>query len=181
MEKTTEYDQAVPVRVADVRRRAAEGDKSVQFIVILEEINGERRLPIWVGQSEGIAIALQLEKLEWPRPQTYAFTASLLQGVGGRLREVIITKLDEAEVFYAVAVVEGARKKGMVDARPSDAINLALLTGAPIRVEPSVFGAFIPKGEPGTDPFGEGTQGMKVIVAEVQANWKGPGALAHQP
>jgi RNA polymerase sigma-70 factor (ECF subfamily) len=172
MEETKGNEPAVPTRVADVRRRIAEGDKPVQFIVILEEIDGERRLPIWMGESEAIQIALHLENLQWSRPHTYTFTSSLLHAIRGRLREVIIARLDDSDVFYAVAVVEGARKKATVDARPSDAINLALSMGAPIRVHPSVFAAALAKRQPGIDPFGEQTQGVKEIIDDVRAVWK---------
>jgi uncharacterized protein len=175
IEMKTPQDQAVPVRVADVRRRPAEGDTPAQFIVILEEVGGERRLPIWMGQTEATAIALQLEKRQWTRPSTYAFTAGLLNAIGGRLREVTIAKLDDGKVFYAVAVVEGGRKMGTVDARPSDAINLALSTGAPIRVEPAVFAAnaAIAKNDSADGHSLESTQGLRDIVAEVEALWKG--------
>jgi RNA polymerase sigma factor (sigma-70 family) len=184
MPVTTEMNQSVPVRVGDVRRKPATGDEPAQLIVILEEIDGERRLPIWVGQNEGTQTALQLEKLQFPRPPTIAFAANLLKAVGGRLREVVITKLDAAEVFYAIAVVDYGRKRANVDARPSDAINLALSVEAPISVEPAVFEAVTktsPPAEACFDPFAEGVHGAKEIVAEVQASWKGPGALARQP
>jgi RNA polymerase sigma-70 factor (ECF subfamily) len=179
VEKTIDYEQAVPVRLADVRRRVAEGDKPEQFVLMLEEIDGARRLPIWVGKSEAIQAAIQLEKVQVPRPATYAFAASLLQAVGGRLSEVVITKLDEADTFYAVAVVESSRKQGIVDARPSDAINLALIMGAPIRVDPAVFAANEASAlakQPEECPSLEGTQGVKDIVAEVEATWRWPAA-----
>jgi RNA polymerase sigma-70 factor (ECF subfamily) len=180
MEATIDLSQAVPVRVTDVRRTTATDEKPAQLILILEEIDGERQLPIWVGETEGVQAALQLEKVEFPRPQTIAFAANLLKALGGRLREVVITKLDEAEIFYAVAVVESGRKRATVDARPSDAINLALTVGAPIRVEPAVFD--VAAKHPSSDeacssPSFEGTQGVKEIVAEVRTSWKGPGIL----
>jgi bifunctional DNase/RNase len=125
-----------------------------------------------------------LEKRQFPRPPTIAFAANLLKAVGGRVREVVITKLDAAEIFYAIAVVDHGRKQATVDARPSDAINLALSTGAPISVDPAVFEAAAktrPPTEACFDPFAEGVHGAKEIVAEVEACWKGPRALARQP
>jgi bifunctional DNase/RNase len=184
MPVTTEMNQSVQVRVADVRRKAADGDQPAQFIVILDEIDGERFLPIWIGEAEATQVALQLEKLQFPRPPTIAFAANLLKAVGGRVREVVITKLDAAEIFYAVAVVDHGRKQATVDARPSDALNLALSVGAPISVEPAVFEAAAKcraSAQPEPDLYAQETQSAKDIAAEVQATWKGPGALARQP
>jgi bifunctional DNase/RNase len=69
---------------------------------------------------------------------TFTLTANLLQAVGGRLSEARVTRI-VGDVFYGVAVVEGPTGTQSVDARPSDVINLALVAGAPIRVEASVF------------------------------------------
>ena len=68
----------------------------------------------------------------------YQFMTSLLEATGGRLAEARVTRLDDG-TFYGVAVVEGPAGTREVDARPSDILNLALLTGAPIRVDPEVL------------------------------------------
>src|SRR2546427_10316949 len=129
----------VELRIADVRRSPREG-KPPQYLVQLEQVGGPRRLPIWIGRFEAESIALQLAGAETPRPGTFAFAAGLLDAAGARLREVRITALTE-RVFYAEAVVEGPGGSRAVDARPSDALNLALLAGAPIRADRAVLDA----------------------------------------
>jgi bifunctional DNase/RNase len=103
-------------------------------VVVLTERDGDGELPIWVGPFEATALALSLQATEMPRPMTYQFTSNLVSATGGRVVEVRITGLTEG-VFYATVVVEGPASVGEVDARPSDALNLALVTGSPIRVD----------------------------------------------
>jgi RNA polymerase sigma factor (sigma-70 family) len=127
------------VRVADVRRSPAEGGKGERYVVLLqEEGRQERGLPIWVGPFEGTAIAMILEKAELPRPATHSFAASILRAVGGHVREVRITRLADI-TYYAEAILEGAGGEATVDARPSDALALALLSDAPVRVSSAVW------------------------------------------
>ena len=104
-------------------------------IVLLEEEGGARRLPIWIPPAEGERIAARLRAEDRPRPDTYRFTADLLAAAGASLAEVRIVRLAET-IFYAEAVL---RDGTAVDARPSDAVNLALVTGAPIRVDETVL------------------------------------------
>jgi uncharacterized protein len=121
----------VPMRVADVRRAAG----GARHVVVLEEEAGERRLPIWIGPPEATAIAALLERIELPRPGPHHFAAALIQAAGATVREVRISRLADA-VFYADVVLgDGA----IVDARPSDAIALALTTDAPVRVDAAVL------------------------------------------
>jgi RNA polymerase sigma factor (sigma-70 family) len=164
--------QGVEMRVIDVRRVPAEGGVPRKHIVVLEEVGGGRRLPIWVGEHEGGALAMHLEDVAVPRPQTYAFVASLLRATGARVHEARIVRLTDG-VFYAVVVVHGPRGTSTVDARPSDAINLALVAGAPIYVESAVLAAL--GAQPGSppsptdDPFGPGTEGVAEVAAEIKA------------
>jgi uncharacterized protein len=173
--KAAETSDLIEMRVADVRRVPLEGDGKIQYIVVLEEIGGARRVPIWVGTFEGQAIAIQLEKVEFPRPMTFQFAASLLQAAGGRAREIVISRLAD-DVFYAEVVVSRSGKTAIVDCRPSDALALALLVGAPIRVRTAVMEALArPKENAPSipDPFGEGTEGAKEIAATMRANQPG--------
>jgi RNA polymerase sigma factor (sigma-70 family) len=125
----------VPMRIADVRRPEGRPDRR---IVVLEEIDGERQLPIWIGIPEADALVAELEAVELPRPGPYHFAHALLQAAGGRVAEVRVSRIVE-HVFYASTVMaDGAE----VDARPSDAFGLALVTGVPITAEPSVLDAF---------------------------------------
>lgn len=96
----------------------------------LTETGGERALHIGVGPAEAVALGLTQSGREFPRPMTYQFAASLLAGAGTGLCEVRITSLTDG-IFYAQAVLTNGEA---VDARPSDAVNLAAITGAPVLV-----------------------------------------------
>ena len=130
----------VRMRVAGVRRQPAAGERPQKVVILLEEEAGERQLCIWVGEFEALSVAIALQGTELPRPLAYQFMSSLLQATGGRLVEARVTRLDDG-TFYAVAVVDGPGGTREVDARPSDALNLALITGAPILVDPAVLEA----------------------------------------
>ena len=107
-------------------------------IVILRDLDNQRVLPIWVGPVEANAIALQVENVSTPRPMTHDLIRNLLSGLGGRLVRILITELRES-TFYAY--LELAHQDGtcFVDARPSDALALALRTRAPIFVDSKVL------------------------------------------
>jgi bifunctional DNase/RNase len=101
---------------------------------------------------------------------TYAFAAQVLTTAGGHLREVRIDRLDR-DVFYATAVVAGPEGDREVDARPSDALNLALLLEAPIRVTEEIL---VSTGECPLDEWSqrdELTDGAAIITARVTADW----------
>ena len=93
---------------------------------------------MYTGSAEAIALACSLDTEEMPRPKAYQLAADLLGAAVSRLAEVRITALAES-VFYAVAVVEGPGGAVEVDARLSDAINLAVLAGVPIRVDAAIL------------------------------------------
>ncbi|MGH2534319.1 MAG: bifunctional nuclease domain-containing protein [Thermomicrobiales bacterium] len=162
-------EQPVTMQIRDVRRyRVDDVPHPQRHVVLLEDEHGERTLPIWIGDFEANAIALQMEKIQTPRPMAYALTAGILAAAGGKLREVRISRLAD-EVFYAEVVVEGRDGIKSVDARPSDALNLALLANAPIRVDPSVLTAV----EVPDDARwkAEGVEDAKAIVAGMVAEW----------
>jgi RNA polymerase sigma factor (sigma-70 family) len=134
--------ELVEVRVADVVRRDGRN------VVVLEEVGGDRRLHLWIGPYEADFLAVHLEELEMMRPLTYAFAARLLEAAGGTLEEVRISRLAD-ETFYAEAVVASDGATRTVDARPSDALNLAVLLRRPVRVAREVLDAAPPaSGEP---------------------------------
>jgi RNA polymerase sigma factor (sigma-70 family) len=124
----------IDVSVSEIRREEAKDSRQRKHIVILTERGGDRWLPIWVGQMEATAMALALEAVETPRPFTYKLAAGLVAAMGSRITEVRIARLLD-EVFYASVLVDGLAGPQEVDARPSDALNLALAAGAPIRVD----------------------------------------------
>jgi RNA polymerase sigma-70 factor (ECF subfamily) len=161
----------VTMRVTEVRRQAGEGERPEKTVLLLQEEAGERRLGIWVGGFEGLQVAFALEGTELPRPMAYQFMTSLLEATGGRLAEARVTRLDDG-TFFGVAMVEGpAGRQLEVDARPSDILNLALLTGAPIRVDPDVL-AHASDSEKGARHLAEAAaypDDTATIVAEFQA------------
>ena len=119
------------VSVTDIRCSDDSNPLTRQHVIVLTERDGPRRLPIWVGPAEATVLALALQAVEMPRPMTYQMAAGLLDACGSRVSEVRITRL-AGEVYYAVVVVDGPAGQRELDARPSDAVNLALVAGAPI-------------------------------------------------
>jgi bifunctional DNase/RNase len=101
---------------------------SNQPIVLLRETGGERYLPIWIGAVEATAIAFAQQGVVPPRPLTHDLLRDVLTALGRELQQVRITDLDDG-VFFATLVFDDGTE---VSARPSDAIALALRTGAAI-------------------------------------------------
>ena len=167
---TQPADDFVPMRITALKRTASSGDDvEPRHIVFLDEDGGDRSLRIWIGQPEATWLAITLEDVQLPRPTTFHFTASLLTAAGAELREVRIVKLTE-HVFYAEAILGDGTT---IDARPSDALTLALLTGAPIYVAPAVLNAITDDRTPDDEQFEQEAESAKddaaVITAEVMA------------
>ena len=136
MAATTDAPEWIDVSVTEVRRE--EGDPATRkHIMVLEAADGQR-LPIWVGPFEATALALTLEAVETPRPLTYQLAVGLLAAAGAQAAETRITRLDGG-TFYAVVVVDGPAGRREVDARPSDAVTLATMVNAPIRIDARLF------------------------------------------
>lgn len=126
--------KVVKVTIADVVVNEENGNR----IVVLYDEPGQRLLPIWIGPFEADAMAMQLLDLTVPRPLTYEFTARLLAAAGATLEEVRVETIRE-NTFYAVAKLRSDGAVQEVDARPSDAIALALRMGCPIYVTDEVM------------------------------------------
>ncbi len=106
-------------------------------IVVLKDKEGERVLPIWVGIFEANAIALQIENVATPRPMTHDLLRNIIANLDGEVNRVVVSDLKENTFFASIHLtVKGEHV--VVDARPSDAIALALRTRAPILVEETV-------------------------------------------
>ena len=138
MTATTSSPAWTDVSVAEIRRSEAGDPPRPVHVMVLAERGGQRRLPIWIGPAEATALALSLESVETPRPLTYQMAASLLDATGSGVAEVRITRL-AGTVFYAVVALDGPAGRHEIDARPSDAVNLALATGASIRVDSALL------------------------------------------
>ncbi len=134
---TANSPELVEVIVAGLRR--SDDVPQPKHLMLLAERDGDRRLPIWIGPAEATAMAISLESVEHPRPMTYGLAASLVQAAGSQLREVRITRLTDS-VFYATVVLGGPGGPQEVDARPSDAVNLALVAEVPILVDSRLLG-----------------------------------------
>jgi len=107
--------------------------------VLLKESEGNRTLPIIIGEYEAQSIALGLEKIKPPRPITHDLVASLLDSCGATMESVLITDLKENTFFAMIRIRNQSLEILDVDSRPSDAIALAVRNGAPIYVNESVM------------------------------------------
>ena len=107
-------------------------------ILVLKGDTDDRVLPIWIGQFEANAIALRQEKIQVPRPMTHDLLCGMLARVGTPVKEVLIRDLQD-NTYYADIVLLNGKDEIRVDARPSDAVALALRVGAPIFVEEDLF------------------------------------------
>lgn len=109
-----------------------------QRLVVLKDLNQERYLPIWIGQFEADAITIELQETEQKRPLTHDLLKSTIVAMGGRVTYIHISDL-RSDIFYARVVIEINGKTVDVDARPSDAIALAVRTKSPIFVSEAVM------------------------------------------
>ena len=107
-------------------------------IILLRDADGQKVLPIWVGIYEANAIALQIENVSTPRPMTHDLLKNVIADLHGRIRKIVVSDLKE-NTFYALIYVDVGGEMIAVDARPSDAIALALRARAPIFVEDVVI------------------------------------------
>ena len=144
-------------------------DESRQFpVVILQSLDGTKRLPIWIGPTEASAIAMEVAKKKFPRPLTHDLILSILTGLEVKVSRVEITDLRE-NTFYAKIYLELHDKIIAVDARPSDSLAVALKSKAKIFVDPKLFTDEVDrlvKGEP--DPA-EGEPPDEVRVRELKS------------
>jgi uncharacterized protein len=107
-------------------------------IVILRDKDGGRVLPIWVGVFEANAIALQIENVSTPRPMTHDLLKNVISDLHGRIERIVVSDLKE-NTFFALIYLTVNGEVVAIDARPSDAIALALRARAPIFVEERVI------------------------------------------
>jgi hypothetical protein len=107
-------------------------------IVILRDKEGEKVLPIWVGIFEANAIAMQIENVDTPRPMTHDLLRNVITDLAATVQRIVVSDLQE-NTFYALIYLAVRGETVAIDARPSDAIALALRTRAPIFVEDAVI------------------------------------------
>jgi len=107
-------------------------------IVVLKDVQGNSVLPIWVGVYEANAIALEIEKVQTPRPMTHDLLRNVFLGLEVRVDKIVVNDLKD-DTFYAVIWVERDGQLIMLDSRPSDALALALRMDCPIFVDEQVL------------------------------------------
>ena len=134
-------------------------------VVILQEVGGNRALPIWIGPAEASAIAMQLAGMKFPRPLTHDLFASVIRGLGGVLRRVTITRVED-NTYFAELLIQRGDHVFSVDARPSDSIAIALRLDAELYISDKLLGGTgIASTEPAAGP-GEGGPDAPTLTAE---------------
>ena len=109
-----------------------------ECIVFLEELEGDRLLPIWIGLAEGQAIAIRFSGIVLPRPLTHDLLLASIKALGWDVQRVVVTDLKE-NTFYAEMHLKRDGEEKLVDSRPSDAIALAVRAGCRMFVKERVF------------------------------------------
>jgi bifunctional DNase/RNase len=119
-----------PLVEVSVARLGLDGSTNT-YVVILREKEGERILPIWIGQPEAESILLEMNQVRKERPLTHDLCKSLIVGLGAQLQRVNITKVENRTYFAELLLVRNGEQY-QVDARPSDSIAIALRTASPV-------------------------------------------------
>ncbi len=143
----------IEVTIMDVikeERRDPQGRASNFSIIILQDKDRKKFMPIWIGPFEGQSIAVELKNHPVPRPLTFYFMASLLKAIDAGVEEVRIDSIKN-DIYYGIVKITCGGVTKEVDARPSDAMALALLTHSPILVADEVFKAAAIDVPPGTE------------------------------
>lgn len=112
--------------------------ETIQYMVTLEEMPGTRLVPIWIGPAEGMAISAALRKEFFPRPLTHDLMWNILKAMEAAVDKIVVTDLING-TFLAEIYIKHAEKSYIIDARPSDAIALAIRSSAPIFAGDKVF------------------------------------------
>lgn len=131
-----EASDLVQVKVESIRTSPL----TLHRVVVLGEQGGERLLPIWIGPPEANAIQMALEGTQPHRPMTHDLALRLIEPLGGTVQQVVINRIADSTYFAEITLVANGQTH-IIDARPSDAIALAVRNGAPIYVARSVFDA----------------------------------------
>lgn len=144
----TRWGQGASQKVVEIAARATEREVKIRGlmmdpvtnmpVVVLKAVQGQGTLPIWVGIYEANAIALEIEKVQTPRPMTHDLLKNVLLGLDVHVNKVVVSELKD-DTFYALIWMERDGEIISIDSRPSDALALALRLDCPIYVEERVF------------------------------------------
>ncbi len=110
-------------------------------VVILKDSKIERYLLIWIGEDVSFAIASELQGARYERPLTHDLMQTVIERLGAKVTEVVVNNM-ESDVYYALVTIQQGDTTLQIDARPSDAIALAVRAGAPIYVEEEVLAQY---------------------------------------
>jgi len=128
----------VPGNEVAVRVERVGVDANHVPVVLLEEQEGTRWLPIWIGSAEAQSIAMWIEEVESPRPNSHDLARTVIDRLHAKVERVVVTDL-RGSTYYATITIASNGDPVEIDARPSDAIAIALRTGAPIFVRDHLF------------------------------------------
>lgn len=142
----------VPPDYIEVEVGSVVTDKLGEPVVLLVDRASNKYLPIWIGPSEALAIAMALSNRKPSRPMTHDLLNTVIRALDGEVLRVVIHKLVEG-TYYANIVLKGEGKVQEIDARPSDSIALALRAKAPIYITPQISELM--------EPISEGKEGLK--------------------
>ncbi|MCC6346002.1 MAG: bifunctional nuclease family protein [Nitrospirales bacterium] len=112
--------------------------RSGMYILLLQQVDGNRTLPIWIGKPEADAIALALGKVVTPRPLTHDLIRNVFDGLEVKVSRIVITEIVDNTYYALIKAGDGTREVS-IDSRPSDAVAVALRVQSPIFVEESVL------------------------------------------
>jgi hypothetical protein len=137
--------------------------KTPTAVVLLESLKEKKLIPIWIGNEEATSIAVELENVTVPRPNTHDLIRNILQGIGAAMHRIIITDLRN-NVYYATITLRLKGQDYQIDSRPSDAIAVALRMRAPIFASSQVLA------KAGQVPFSERAKedSLKIFGLQVQ-------------
>jgi bifunctional DNase/RNase len=141
LKKMTDTQNSTPNsnEIIEVRIRGLMMDPSTSMpIIVLKDVASETVMPIWVGIFEANAIALEIEKVAAPRPMTHDLTRNLIRNLNARLDRIVISELKD-DTFFATLWLQQGDEPIVLDARPSDALALALRADCPIYVTEDVM------------------------------------------
>lgn len=111
--------------------------RSNMYILLLKELDGSNTLPIWIGKPEADSIAIALGKVSTPRPLTHDLVRNVMDALDVKVSRVVVTQILD-NTYYSLIYMSDGKREVPVDSRPSDAVAVALRTGAPIYVEEEV-------------------------------------------
>jgi bifunctional DNase/RNase len=113
-------------------------DENDSPVLVLSEESGTRWLPIWIGSAEARSIALEMEALHPPRPNSHDLARDVIRGLDAEVERVVVTELRDGTYYASLQLMRGGQLV-RIDARPSDAIAIALRAHAPIFVREPLF------------------------------------------